>query len=85
MIFLEIFYENGALPAFIRLFNNEQCPDHHRTLETILTLSSIKPNALSSLAESDSALMEEFHQKLTERRQLIQDSEEHLVSIIISI
>ncbi|CAF1528329.1 unnamed protein product [Adineta ricciae] len=72
----KIFYENGALEELIRLFNNEACPDHQHILETILTLSSAKPNALFSLAERDSALVEQFQQKLNERRQVIQNSEE---------
>jgi hypothetical protein len=78
--FLEIFYENGALEEFIRLFNNEACPDHQHVLETILTLSSIKPNTLSTLAERDQVLSEQFEQKLNERRQLIQSSEDQQVS-----
>jgi hypothetical protein len=68
------------LEEFIRLFNNEACPDHQHVLETILTLSSAKPNAMSALAERDSALIEQFHQKLDERRQVIQSFEEQQVS-----
>ena len=78
LLFSEIFYENGALEELIRLFNNEACPDHQHVLETILTLSSAKPNALFSLAERDSALVEQFQQKLNERRQVIQNSEEEV-------
>jgi len=72
----KIFYENGALEALIGLFNNEACPDHQHVLETILTLSNAKPNAMSILAERDSLLMEQFHQKLNERYQVIQSSED---------
>jgi len=72
----KIFYENGALEEFIRLFNNEACPDHQHVLETIITLSSIKPNAMSILVERDPSLMEQFQQKLNERRQVIQSLEE---------
>jgi len=78
--FVEVFYENGALEEFIRLFNNEACPDHQHVLETILTLSNIKSNVMSTLVESDPALMEEFQQKLNERRQVIQNLEEQQVS-----
>ncbi|CAF3482785.1 unnamed protein product [Rotaria socialis] len=79
----KIFYENDALTEFVRLFNSESCPDHQHTLETILTLSSAKPNAMSSLVESDPLLVEAFLEKLTERRQIIQDSEDHLDEINI--
>ncbi|CAF0850211.1 unnamed protein product [Rotaria sp. Silwood1] len=74
----KLFYENGALVELIRLFNNEACPDHHHTLQTILTISSIKPNAMSTLVESNSSLIEEFQQKLNERYQDIQNSEDHV-------
>ncbi len=80
VFFVEVFYENGALEEFIRLFNNEACPDHQHVLETILTLSNIKSNAMSTLVERDPALMEEFQQKLNERRQVIQSLEEQQVS-----
>ncbi|UJR23405.1 hypothetical protein I4U23_026412 [Adineta vaga] len=73
----KIFFENGGLEELIRLFNNEACPDQQHVLETILTLSSAKPNALSALAERDSTLAEQFQQKLDERRQVIQSSEEY--------
>jgi hypothetical protein len=72
----KIFYENGGLEAFIGLFNDEACPDHQHVLETILTLSNAKPNALSILAERNQTLNEQFQQKLNERRQVIQNSEE---------
>ncbi|CAM4744954.1 unnamed protein product [Rotaria magnacalcarata] len=78
----KIFYENNALAEFIRLFNSESCPDHQHTLETILTLSSAKVNAMSSVAESDPLLVEAFLEKLTERRQIIQDSEDHLFHLL---
>jgi hypothetical protein len=80
LFFIEIFYENGALEELIRLFNNEACPDHQHVLETILTLSSIKPNVMSILVERDSSLTEEFQQKLNERRQMIQSLEDQQVS-----
>lgn len=77
----KIFYENGGLEAFIGLFNDEACPDHQHVLETILTLSNAKPNALSILAERNQTLNEQFQQKLNERRQVIQNSEEQQVSL----
>ncbi|CAF2581676.1 unnamed protein product [Rotaria sp. Silwood2] len=77
----KLFYENGALVELIRLFNNEACPDHQHTLETILTVSSIKPNAMSTLAEKNSSLIEELQQKLAARCQDIQNSEDHLDEI----
>ena len=76
---VEIFYENGGLEAFISLFNDEACPDHQHVLQTILTLSSAKPNALPTLAERNQTLIEQFQQKLNERRQGIQSPEEQQV------
>ncbi|CAF0848054.1 unnamed protein product [Rotaria sordida] len=73
----KLFYENGALLELIRLFNNEACPDHQHTLETILTISSIKPNAMFTFAQSNSSLIDEFQQKLNTRYQDIQNSEDH--------
>jgi len=74
----KIFYENGALEELIRLFNNEACPDHQHVLETILTISNIKPNTMSILAQNDPLLMEQFMEKLNQRLQVIQSLEEHL-------
>ena len=76
---IEIFYENGGLEALISLFNDEACPDHQHVLQTILTLSSTKPNAWSTLAEENPMLIEHFQQKLNERREVIQSSEEQQV------
>ncbi|CAF0793057.1 unnamed protein product [Rotaria sordida] len=73
----KLFYENGALLELIRLFNNEACPDHQHTLETILTISSIKPNAMFTFAQSNSSLIDEFQQKLNTRYQDIQNSEDY--------
>ncbi len=78
--FVEVFYENGALEELIRLFNHEACPDHQHVLEAILTFSNAKPNAISALVERDSPLVEQFNQKLNERHQAIQSSDEQQVS-----
>jgi len=72
----KIFYENGALEELISLFNNEACSDHQHVLETTLTLANAKPDAMSKLAERNSPLIEQFQQKLNERRQSIQSLEE---------
>ena len=64
----------------MRLFSSAECPDHQQVLETIVTLSSAKTNALASLGERDTALIEEFEAKLNERRQAIHNSEDYQVS-----
>jgi len=74
---LEIFYENGALEAFIQLFNSETYPDYENILQCILTLSSIKSDALITLSERNLTLIEEFRQKLNQRQQTNQNSEDH--------
>lgn len=76
---IEIFYENGALEALIGLFNDPTCPDHQQVLETIMTLSDAKSDAISSLEQSNRTLMEQFEEKLTERRQAIQGSDDDQV------
>lgn len=54
-------------------------------METILTLSDAKPNALSTLVERESTLMEQFQQKLTERRQAIQGVDEQQVRLFFCL
>jgi len=76
----KIFYENGALDEFIRLFNTETCLDHQHILETILTLSNTKPDVF---AVRDPLLIEQFQQKLDERLQTLQNSEDHQDEITI--
>ena len=68
---------------FIRLFNNEACPDNQHTLETILTLSSAKPNSIVLIAKNHSSLIEQFQQKINERYEAIQSLEEHQVSFYV--
>ena len=85
VFFLEVFYENGALEELIRLFNSETCPDPQHVLETILVLSNAKPDAMSTLVERDSTLMEQFQQKVNDRRQIVQNSEEQQVSYLSKI
>ncbi len=81
---IEIFYEDGALEALISLFNHEACPDHQHVLETISTLSNAKQDAMSTLVEREQALIEQFQQKLNERRQIIQNLEEEQVRIFFN-
>ena len=84
--FVEIFYENDGLEEFIRLFNNETCSDHQHVLETILTLSSAKTNALVILNERDQTLIEQFQDKLNQRLQIILNSEDDQVgSLFLSL
>jgi len=73
----KIFYENGALEAFVQLFNSETYPDYENILQCILTLSSIKSDALITLSERNLTLIEEFRQKLNQRQQTNQNSEDH--------
>ena len=73
---IEIFYENGALDEFIRLFNHENCPDHQHVLGTILTLSTAKP---TSLTERDLTLIQEFERNLKKRLETLDNAEEYEV------
>ena len=63
----------------ISLFNDPVCPDHQQVLETILTLSDAKTDAMSTLAAREQTLIEQFQEKLTERRQAIQGSDDQQV------
>lgn len=76
---VEIFFESGALEAFIRLFNQDDCPDHQHALETILTLSSAKANCL---LEQDPVLLEKLRENLKKRLDSLGDSEDHEVSLL---
>lgn len=63
----------------IGLFNDPACPDHQQVLETILTLSDAKSDAMSTLQAREQTLIEQFQEKLTERRQAIQGSDDQQV------
>lgn len=59
------------------MFNSETYPDYENILQCILTLSSIKSDALITLSERNLTLIEEFRQKLNQRQQTNQNSEDH--------
>lgn len=77
----KIFFENGALEEFVRLFTNETCPDSQNALEAILTLSSAKENSLIQL---DSVLLKDLKDKLNKRLELLSkdtDAQDEVVLI----
>lgn len=74
---IEIFFESGALVEFVRLFNQDDCPDQQHVLETILTFATAKPN---SFVDVDSLLIEKFQENLDQREKSFDKSEDHDVS-----
>jgi len=70
----KIFFESGALVEFVRLFNQDDCPDHQHILETILTFATAKPN---SFVDVDSLLIEKFQENLDQREKSFDKSEDH--------
>lgn len=77
-----MFFDNGALEALIRLSVDPSCSDYHHVLETIITMTESKADALTSLVEREPALMQQFEEKLNQRRLEVQGSTEDKVSVI---
>lgn len=59
---------------FVRLFNQDDCPDQQHVLETILTFATAKPN---SFVDVDSLLIEKFQENLDQREKSFDKSEDH--------